>query len=243
MTITKHIKGLIKYTFGILGFELKRKTSKKYIDAKKTIKIASSKGLTICEYVEEIWNIKGNTDFILQQLNQAGALKHCNEVCEIGPGTGRYLERVLKECKPACYHIYEVAKDWAAWLKKTYSPFVIAHSADGHSLSKTPSNCCGIVHAHGVFVYLSFLNCFEYFLEMVRICEREGYIVFDIYSDKEWNIEVINKWLASRDRYPVILPEDRVVEFFENQNCRLKCRFNARHGHSYSTYLVFQKEI
>lgn len=68
-----------------------------------------------------------------------------------------------------------------------------------------------------------------------------GVIVFDIYSDKCWDKEVINKWLNHSERYPVIFPEYRVIEFFKDKGCQIIDRFNARHGHSYSTYLVFRK--
>lgn len=167
------IKKIVKFIFNFLGFKVTRRKSH-YIDAKKTIRNAKQLGKTVCEYVEEIWNIKGNTDTIITKLKEVGAFRHCNEVLEIGPGTGRYLESVLKEVKPSHYHIYEIDKDWANWLQKTYKPFVIAHPADGHSLSATPDNFCGLVHAHGVFVYLPFLTAFEYFSEIVRVCLQGG---------------------------------------------------------------------
>jgi phospholipid N-methyltransferase len=187
------IKRFIKDFAKFLGFDIVPIRKHAYIDAKEVITKAKLSGKSICEYVEELWNIKGNTDAICSRIKQSGALKHCTEVCEIGPGTGRYLERILKEVKPSYYHIFEIDPDWRDWLKNTYN--VVAHPADGHSLSSLNDNQVGLVHAHGVFVYLPFLNSFEYFKEMIRKCDNKGYIVFDIYSDKEWDEKTIEIWL------------------------------------------------
>lgn len=233
------LKNFLKFLLNKLGIEVTRKRKSAYIDAKNTIRNAKRLNKTICEYVEELWGIQGNTDMIIKRLEKIGVLKHCSDVLEIGPGTGRYLERILKIVKPDRYHIYEIDKDWRDWLSRTYG--VISYPADGHSLSFTKDNQVGLVFAAGVFVYLNFLNSFEYFLEMIRVCKNGGYIVFDIDSDKEWDDKVIEIWLRTKERYPVILPEYRVVEFFEKRSCKLIDRFNARHGCSYSTYLVFQK--
>jgi hypothetical protein len=221
-----------------MGFEIRR-WHEPYIDDKQTIKNAKAKGMTVCQYVEELWNIKGNTDFIMDHLKKIGVLTPCEEVCEIGPGTGRYLERYLKQLRPVRYHIYEIDKRWANYLYRTYK--VIVHPADGHSLAGLKDSSCGLVSAHGVFVYIPFLNSFEYFLEAIRITGKGGHIVFDIFSDIEWNEEVIDLWLRNPQRYPVILPEEEVIRFFSNRGCELIDRFNALYGCGHSTYLVFKK--
>lgn len=213
-----------------------------YISAKDTIKKAKSSGLTVCEYVENLWNIKGQTDEIISELRIIGALKPCEEVCEIGPGTGRYLERILLEVKPKRYHIYEVAWDWAKYLEKKYSPAVIRHNADGHTLRYTPDNSCGLVVAFGVFVYLPVLNSFEYFMEMCRVVTKNGYIVFDCFLDESWNETVIQKWIASGHTYPALLPINLLVDFFKRRGCKLIHRFSKKYGCDFSDYLVFRKE-
>jgi hypothetical protein len=155
-----------------LGYEVVplRKTGGGHIDAVQTIHAANLQGQSVCEYVESLWDQHGWTDRVIEEMRKAGSLIPCDRVCEIGPGTGRYLERVLQKVSPRQYDIYETANDWATWLESTYAPFVVRQPADGHTLRHTPSGSCGLVHAHGVFVYLPFLHAFEYFVEMARVC-------------------------------------------------------------------------
>lgn len=154
----------------IAGYELAPLKRNSYIDAAETIRAASLQGQTVCEYVESLWDQRGWTDRVIEEMQEAGSLAPCDRVCEIGPGTGRYLERVLQRVSPRQYDIYETADDWAIWLAETYTPPVVRQPADGHTLRQTPDRSCGLVHAHGVFVYLPFLHAFEYFAEMARVC-------------------------------------------------------------------------
>jgi ubiquinone/menaquinone biosynthesis C-methylase UbiE len=211
-----------------------------YIDAAKTVEAAKERGLSIREYVEDLWDQKGATERVVERMRAAGSLAPSRRVCEIGPGTGRYLELVLEAVSPEQYDIYETADDWATWLASTYAPVVARHSADGHSLQGTPDKSCGLVHVHGVFVYLSFLNAFEYFAEMIRVCQAGGYLVFDFYSDEDFNMEAINRWLQSVNRYPVVLSRAKVLEYFEANGFALVDEFENKHGQSYSHYLILR---
>jgi ubiquinone/menaquinone biosynthesis C-methylase UbiE len=225
-----------------LGCELvlTTKPSGSYIDAVQTVESARSRGLSVREYVEELWDQQGCTEHVVEKMKGAGSLVSCDRVCEIGPGTGRYLELVLQGVSPAKYDIYETADDWATWLANEYGPVVTAHPADGHSLQRTPNESCGLVHAHGVFVYLSFLNTFEYFAEMIRVCQAGGYIVFDFYSDEDFDIEVINRWMRSVNRYPVVLSRKKVLQYFQDSGFSLIDEFENKHGQSYSHYLILR---
>lgn len=211
-----------------------------YISAAKTVSAAKQQGLSVSDYVEKIWDQQGATDLVIQYMREAGSLVPCERVCEIGAGTGRYLERVQKQVQPSQYDSYEVADDWAAWLAETYQ--VTSQPTDGHTLKPTPDASCGLVHAHGVFVYLPFLHSFEYFLEMCRVCAPRGFVVFDFYAVQDFDLKMIKHWLCFVDRYPAVLPQNTILELFSENHFQLKGEFSNKHGHGFSHYLVFQKD-
>jgi hypothetical protein len=193
-----------------------------------------------------MWKICGASAVpprVVQQMSEAGCLAPCERVLEIGPGTGRYLELVLGKISPEQYEIYETANDWATWLESAYGPCVVRHSADGRTLRHTPSHSCGLVHAHGVFVYLSLLHAFEYFAEIIRVCRRQGSIVFDFFPAEGFDEAMIQRWLQHDDRYPVLLPAVHVQSFFTNRGCHLIHEFDRPYGHGRSHYFVFRKSV
>ncbi len=128
-----------------------------YISANETVKSAQKEGLSVCDYVENIWNQKGATQKVIDNIEKFGVFQNKSpSICEIGTGTGRYMEKVIAKCDPSYYESYETASDWADWLQEEYS--IISQPTDGFSLSSTLDNSIDIVHAHGVFVYLKFLD-------------------------------------------------------------------------------------
>src|SRR5688572_1276217 len=68
-----------------------------YIDAKATVEEAKTKGQTICEYVETLWDQQGCTARVIEEMKNVECFTSPGRVVEIGAGTGRYLEYVLKE--------------------------------------------------------------------------------------------------------------------------------------------------
>jgi phospholipid N-methyltransferase len=235
------IKASLNYIFGLIGLELAEKKNS-YLNAKKTILAAQKESKNIGDYVETLWNQQGATQAVIEQMESAGCLMSAEQILEIGPGTGRYLDLILKKIKPQQYHIYEIDKDWSDYLAQAYSPVVIAQPADGISLKATPNQSCKLVHAHGVFVYLPFLSSFEYFSEMIRVCKQSGYIVFDFYPEYEFSLEVTEHWLNSNDRYAVVLPKQTVIDYFHKRGFKLIKDFLNNHGHGHSHYMVFFNE-
>ena len=225
--------------FKYLG--LRQRNAYGYIDAKETISKAEAAGKTICEYVEEMWGEIGETDRILSELANLGVLSPYEEVCEIGPGTGKFLERILLQTNPKKYHIYETDDGWAKYLEKTYNPKVIKHQADGRTLKGIKNQSCGLVTAFGVFVYLPALQVFGYFDEMVRICKEGGYIVFDFYQCDNWTTETVKKWQNEGSLYPVLLPKRLILEYFELNGFHEIGNFRKKHGADFSDYLVLKK--
>lgn len=213
-----------------------------YINARDTIRAARSKNISVCEYLEELWDQKGDTAFVINEMKAHSCFKPNTYVCEIGPGSGRYLESVIRQIAPLGYDIYEIADDWAEWLATTYGPTVRRQEADGQSLKHTPDGSCHLIHAHGVFVYLSLLNSFHYFHEMIRVCASGGYIVFDFFAENAFTLPVIANWLKFPERYPVILNEKKIIDFFSENGFTLIHQFSKKYGHSQSTYVIFKNQ-
>ena len=212
-----------------------------YIEMEATVEGAKARDQTVCEYVETLWNQRGCTARVIEEMRRVGCFTSLKHVVEIGPGTGRYLDFLIGEVGPIRYEIYETADDWAGWLARTYSPTVIRQPADGHTLHQTPSQSCGLVHAHGVFVYLSILNSFEYFSEVCRVLSPGGYFVFDFFPAASFDEATIARWLAAEDRYPVVLPEEQVRKYFVANGFELIHQFNNLYGKGQSHYFVFRR--
>jgi hypothetical protein len=143
-----------------------------YISARKTVSAAKREGLSVCDYIEKLWNQQGDTQRVIDTLASYGIFNLENpNILEIGTGTGRYLEKVITKCKPAKYESYEPNRGWAEWLQSTYP--IVAQKSDGISLRQTATNSVDFLHAHGVFVYLPFLIVYRYFKEIFRVVNSE----------------------------------------------------------------------
>ena len=240
------IKKIINQIFGIFGLKLIKTThvinsnNKGYISAKETILSAKKKSLSVCDYVEKLWDQVGETQKVINNMEKFGAFRNNTPtVCEIGAGTGRYMEKVIAKCAPKRYESYETATDWAEWLTKEYP--IISCETDGSSLTSTEDNSMDLIHSHGVFVYLPFFDSLRYFKEIDRIAKKNAIIVFDCMTEDCLDIQTLNKWLESEDNYPQILPEKHVFDFFQNSKYKLIGSFFTPYGQGKSKYFVFKK--
>ena len=237
----------IKRVMSRMGFTVTRIGSNSndnslgYISAKKTVAGAKLEGLSICDYVEALWDNKGGTQYVIDQINECGIfLNKGLNVVEIGAGTGRYMEKVLKVCKPNLYESYETAKDWADYLQSAYP--IISHPADGSSLRFTHDYSAGLIHAHGVFVYLPFLISYRYWEEIWRTTKIGGFVIFDIISEDCLQRDLIQKWLESNHSYPCFLSKSFTVSLFNSHGFSLVKTFTHRYGAGKSEYLVFLRK-
>lgn len=211
-----------------------------YMPAEETIAAADREGLSVCDYVERLWDQQGCTQMVIDQMSLCGAFAVTSpNIVEIGPGTGRYLEKVIQKCNPAKYESYEPLPDWVDWLQSKYP--IISHKADGETLWQTPNKSVDIVHSHGVFVYIPFLIAYGYFKEIWRVTADGGIVVFDIFSEDCLDEETMDKWLDSTHRYPCFLSKSYVASHFVKHGFRLINTFKNKHGAGQSEYLVFTR--
>lgn len=228
------------------GYRLAR-TGYGYLDAGTTVSAADAVGLSVCSYLESLeadQRKKGRRDRIVARMQRCGVFERSYRICEIGAGTGMFLEKVIEAAQPECYEVYETDPGWCAYLRDKFSTGRTRfqfRNADGTTLKETEAASCNLVHAHGVFVYLPVLQTLEYLREAARVLKPGGYLVFDCYLDHSFTLDSARKWLKSQWRFPVIVPERLLLEFTAEIYLNLVENFTEIHGATSVNYLIFRK--
>jgi phospholipid N-methyltransferase len=183
-----------------LGVQLVRGFSadpavKPFVSAKKTMTAARRAGLSVGDYIDGRHAVPGATATTVDAMLRLAALTSpVSRVCEIGPGTGRYAERVIAELRPEVYEIYETASDWLPRLRQL--PHVKVQSADGHTLGPTAAGSVDLVHAHKLFVYIPLVITVGYLQEMARVVRPGGAVAFDIVTEACMDEDVTQSWVS-----------------------------------------------
>jgi hypothetical protein len=163
-------------------------------------------------------------------------------VVEIGPGTGRYLEKTLKAGRPPRYEIYETAGPWSAYLVKEYK--VILQPTDGYSMSPTADGSADMVHAHKVFSGVPFMVTCCYWHEMARVIRSGGWAVFDMVTERCLGGDAMQNWAKSgihNGSYPAVMPREVAVNFFANKGFSLAGSFIVPMPPGTTELLVFKR--
>jgi len=234
---------LVNSILAIGGIELRRRPPPvtHYIPCVETVSAAKDAGLSVCDYVENLWNEKGTVAHVIKQMRNSGCFKDCEIVCEIGPGTARYLEETLDEIDCQKYEFYELADDWASWIVKTHGPEVIRQPTDGYTLAATDNVSCDLVASHGVFTYLPMLRILEYIQECVRVMRIGGYVVFDCFTEEEFPPEMVNAGLSDSARYPVIIPAGVLHSYCDRIGLSCISEFQNKYGAGLSRYFIYRR--
>jgi hypothetical protein len=212
-----------------------------YYSAKDTIAAAKAAGLSVNEYLHtHIWKSPITKPSVLEKSAALGAIPlNASLVVEIGPGTGRHLEYILKDYHPARYQIYEPDDGWRKWLAATY-PVQACHS-DGMSLQDTAAKSANLIHAHDVFIYTPFLVTYRYFQEICRVAAPGAFVIFDIFTEKCFDDDTIANWLATPALYPQFLSIDYVKQFFNSRGFAFVDSFIVPRSPGPSETLIFQR--
>jgi hypothetical protein len=216
-----------------LGLELERLESehnwsdgRTFIPFHTTLAAAAVAGLSVSDFVEDKYNRHGVTEEAIHHMVDLGVFNgEITTVCEIGPGTGRYLERTIRLCHPSRYEIYETAADWAEWLVRTHG--VTYMPTDGRTLEGTPSRSMDLVQAHKVFVTTPTLTTCSYLDEMARVVREGGKVVFDILSEDCIDQPTLERWLESGTfrAYPFVMPKQYVIDFLARRGLKFQASF------------------
>ena len=213
-----------------------------YRTDREVIALARARGQSVGDYLEHEWGSPGRAQQIVERMRGFGAVPHdLQTVCEIGPGSGKYIERLLDIATPARYEIYEIERQRAAWLARTYP--VIARPTEGERLSGTADASIQLAHAHGVYASLKIVSCLASFNELARITAPGGCVVFDIICEECLTDDEVTAWLQTPLRYVNFLSKRFVVEYFERRGFSLAGEFRwplMVFGHS--VYLVFCRQ-
>jgi SAM-dependent methyltransferase len=219
-----------------------------FLNADKTIAAAKKQKLSVCEYLEKTENDPrkhGRRDRIINELESVGVFRRLHRVCEIGAGTGRYLEKVIELAHPVDYEVYETDTGWSKYLFDEYNgrhgSKIICQQTDGNTLGYTADETCDLVHSHAVFVYLPFLQSLQYLNECVRVCRKGGYIVFDFCPSEKLTLKDANAWRHGAHRFLVLMPR-KLLDEFANQHCLKTIHtFPIIYGDSQVEYIIWQK--
>jgi SAM-dependent methyltransferase len=194
------------------------------------------------DYIDMRFNVPGTTQKTVDKMAELGVFSgKVDRVCEIGPGSGRYLAKVVELCKPSYYEIYETSKDWREWLAQRYG--VVSQNTDGASLSSTPSQSLDLVHKHKVLYGNPIITIGRYLLEMARVVKDGGYAVFDLVTEDCLTDELLDKWIASGvDHACSMTSKPYVIDFFARRGFQYLGGFIVPMEPGVTEYFVFKKQ-
>lgn len=218
----KLAKSLVNKSLAPIGIKISRidpwDDTANFIPFKQTIQAAKIAGLSVGDYVDGVMNgIPGSSQQTIDKMTSFGVFSEPMDlIIEIGPGTGRYLDKTIKVAQPSRYEIYETAGPWADYLVDKYG--VILCSGDGYSLAATADKSAAMVHAHKVFDGVPFMVTCCYWREMARVIRPGGWAVFDVITEDCLRGDAVQTWSKSGIRngsFPAVAPKEVVLNFFK----------------------------
>lgn len=249
-TLAGAAKKFVNAAISPLGIKLVRNQhdwsdTRNFIPFAKTIDAAKQRGLAVGDYIDTVMNkTPGVTQRTVEEMARLGVFAgRVETVVEIGPGSGRYLERTQEHCSGCRYEVYETSPEWAKYVVEKYR--VVWQPTDGKSLAATTSDSIDLAHAHKVFPGSHFLVTAKYWAEMLRVTRSGAHIVFDLITERCLDVGTLRNWIASNienGAYPAVVPRTVAVSYFEAEGCDLIGTFIVPIGNIGQTEVfVFRK--
>ena len=215
-----------------------------FIPFERTMEAAGHAGMSVADYVDGIMNgVPGSSQNTVDKMASLGVFSESmRTVVEIGPGTGRYLEKILRVARPSRYEIYETAGPWSAYLVKEYG--VVAQPTDGYSLTSTEDASVCMVHSHKVLSAVPFMVTCCYWHEMARVIRPGGWAVFDVVTERCLGGDAMQTWVKSGLRlgsFPAVLPREVAVSLFTEEGFTLAGSFIVPMPPGTTELMVFKR--
>jgi len=211
-----------------------------FLSARKTIAAAHRAGLSLADYIDQRNATPGTTaSTVKAMLSIAGLSGHVDRVCEIGPGTGRYAERIIATLHPDVYEMYETATDWLPYLRRLPNAKLLP--ADGRTLRHTASESVDLVHANKVFVYIPLVVTVGYLREMARATRPGGTVAFDIVTEDCMDAVTTNSWVDAGSTLYSMIPRQWTIDLLSHERLTLLGSTFAALTGGKTEILVFRK--
>jgi hypothetical protein len=231
-----------------LGSKPRPRPYSEYLPFNETMNSAKAAGVSVGDYIDrrhaQATAPRLATDQTIDGMASLGVFDHpLPSICELGTGTGRYLERTIARAHPRRYEVYETAAEWRDWLATQHH--VILRRCNGRTLAETESGSIALVQAHKVFPGLPFLTTVSYFEEMARVVQLDGWVVFDIMTETCFSPEHLkacfdeNPW--DWDWSPRLVPRDFTIKFFADRGISLVGSFQIPLWPAITECMVFHK--
>lgn len=218
-----------------------------FIAFKETFESAKNAGLSVGDYIDskQFSGPRSPTDQTIDAMAAVGVFDgRPQRICEIGPGSGRYLERTIAKCQPPYYEVYETAAEWRDWLVARYG--VIARKCDGRTLAATESASMALVQSHKLFPALPLLNTVSYLQEMARVVQDDGWVVFDIITEACFGPHHVKAWLDANPWHwpwaPHLITKDFTLKFFADRGIDFVDSFPVPLYPAITECMVFHKK-
>ena len=209
-----------------------------------TLQGAARAGQRVGDYIEAQHDCPGSSQATIDWMSHLGVFaRPIERVCEIGPGSGRYLEKTLALCPAAHYQIYETAEPWAEWLVRTYD--VVRRPVLEATLAATDSDSIDLVQAHKVFVVTPSLYTCSYLREMARVVRHGGHVVFDVVTEQCFDSGTLDRWLSRPLRhhiYPAMMPRQFVIDLLGERGLELRGTFIGSMSPGVTECMVFARQ-
>jgi SAM-dependent methyltransferase len=253
MKFIKKIKHLIsintanKFLLRI-GFSIKP-VGESYAYSPRAVKRLDSRNIDVNTLIEEAARYQskyGQRDRICERVTSNLSLKNIKNVLEVGPGTGRFTNKILELLNPSKYYVIETSKPWRKYLMKKFgsnpTTQFFAPIPTGHDFSSIESNSIDLLHGHGVFVYLNHVTMYSYLLESIRVIAPGGYLYLEYFSIEKCTSEILDNWHKSIHWFPIFQSDEIVDRLLLKSGFVIMDEWNEMFGESHTRNVLFQKQ-